>query len=264
MLQRERQYFMRKTIKNFNLSKAIIPNSFTALNIFSGFVSIVFASRGEYTLAVYLIFAAAVFDMIDGLIARLVNTTSPFGVELDSLSDIVSFGAAPSFLIYQVYFFQFDYLGIIISALPMIFGAFRLARFNILLEDYDIKPDFNGLPIPASALTISSFVLFYLHNLQHEFSYTLPLTGLMIILSFLMVSNIKYDSFPKLNSKAIKEKPFMVIFMAISLIVVIIAHQLGLFIVFISLVLFGILRSMVNTFINKNNPEETELNSKEA
>lgn len=113
-------------------------------------------------------------------------------------------------------------------------------------------------------MTISSFVLFYLHNLQHEFSYTLPLTGLMIILSFLMVSNIKYDSFPKLNSKAIKEKPFMVIFMAISLIVVIIAHQLGLFIVFISLVLFGILRSMVNTFINKNNPEETELNSKEA
>lgn len=255
---------MRKTIRNFNLSKAIIPNSFTALNILSGFISIVFASQGEFTLAVYLIFTAAVFDMIDGIIARLVNTTSPFGVELDSLSDIVSFGAAPSFLIYQVYFFQLEYLGILISSLPMVFGAFRLARFNILLEDYEIKPDFNGLPIPVSALTISSFVLFYTDNLQYDFSYTLPLIGLIVILSFLMVSNIKYDSFPKLNSKAIKEKPFIVIFMIISFFIVIFAHQLGLFIVFISLVLFGILRAMVNTFIHKEDPNEAELNSKEA
>ncbi|MCK5087939.1 MAG: CDP-diacylglycerol--serine O-phosphatidyltransferase, partial [Melioribacteraceae bacterium] len=136
---------------NINLSRSLLPNSATALNLFSGFLSIIFASNNNFHLAALFIFIAAFFDLIDGLLARLTNSSSKFGVELDSLADVVSFGAAPSFLIYKSYLFQYDFIGILISSLILIFGAFRLARFNVQLENIKTKLDFNGLPIPVAA-----------------------------------------------------------------------------------------------------------------
>jgi len=144
-------------MKNINFSKAIIPNAFTAFNAVCGFLSIIYASQNEFRLAAMFIIAAAFFDLLDGIIARLLGTSSDFGVELDSLSDIISFGAAPAFLIYTGYLFQYDGLGIALSSLLLICGAFRLARFNVQVDDLKNKKDFKGLPIPISAVTYPDF-----------------------------------------------------------------------------------------------------------
>src|SRR4030066_426845 len=140
------------------LTSSVIPNLFTAINLFCGFLSILSASEGNFNYAAWLIIVAAVFDALDGLVARLTNSSSELGVELDSLSDIISFGCAPSFLIYSTYFHTLEILGIILSSLPLITGGFRLARFNIQLVGFE-KTFFIGLPIPTAALTLASFVL---------------------------------------------------------------------------------------------------------
>jgi CDP-diacylglycerol--serine O-phosphatidyltransferase len=101
--------------------------------------------------------------MFDGVVARFTGTSSKFGVELDSLADLVSFGVAPSFILYKVYFFSLDGLGIALSALIMIFGALRLARFNAQLVGFD-KNYFSGVPVPIP-VTVSSFILYY-YNLN--------------------------------------------------------------------------------------------------
>ena len=98
------------------ISKSIIPNTATALNIVSGFLSLIFASQNDFHTAALFIFIAAFFDLIDGLLARLTKTASMFGVELDSLADVVSFGVAPAFLIYQSYLIKYDIWGIVISS----------------------------------------------------------------------------------------------------------------------------------------------------
>jgi CDP-diacylglycerol--serine O-phosphatidyltransferase len=131
--------------------------------MFCGFLSIITASNGNYNYAAWLIIIAAVFDALDGLVARLTKSSSELGVELDSLSDIVSFGCAPSFLLYVTYFHQFDNFGVILSSLPLIAGGFRLARFNVQLVGFE-KSFFLGLPIPTAALTIASFVLAFYNN----------------------------------------------------------------------------------------------------
>ena len=200
------------------LTRSVVPNLFTAINMFCGFLSILSASDGNYNYAAWLIFTAAIFDALDGLVARLTNSSSELGVELDSLSDIVSFGAAPSFLLYKTYFYSFDIWGIIISSLPLIAGGFRLARFNIQLVGF-AKSFFLGLPIPASALTIASFVLAFFNN-----GYPLPIadyiTPFVIVLSYLMVSNIRYETIPKFSIKGIKEKPFHFIFLIAAILLV--------------------------------------------
>src|SRR3972149_7040003 len=99
------------------LTSSVIPNLFTAINMFCGFLSILSASDGNYNYAAWLIFIAAIFDALDGMVARLTNSSSELGVELDSLSDIVSFGAAPSFLLYKTFFYSYDTVGILLAAL---------------------------------------------------------------------------------------------------------------------------------------------------
>ncbi len=98
------------------MKKSYIPNTITAFSLLSGFLSIIFTSKGDFQLAAVMIFAASIFDLIDGIAARLLKTTSQFGVELDSLADIVSFGAAPAFLIYSFHFYKLGAIGILISA----------------------------------------------------------------------------------------------------------------------------------------------------
>lgn len=228
------------------ITRSVIPNLFTATNMFCGFLSIITASNGNYNYAAWLIIVAAIFDALDGLVARLTNSSSELGVELDSLSDIVSFGAAPSFLIYSTYLNQFDNVGIILSSLLLIAGGFRLARFNVQLVGFE-KSFFLGLPIPTAALTITSFVLAF-YNDGFAKPYSDLVIPLVVILSYLMISNIRYESIPKFSLKGIKDKPFHFIFLIVAVILVSLMYTEGLFYSFILMILIGIFRYIYNSF----------------
>ena len=227
------------------ITRSVIPNLFTATNMFCGFLSIITASNGNYNYAAWLIIVAAIFDALDGLVARLTNSSSELGVELDSLSDIVSFGAAPSFLIYSTYLNQFDNVGIILSSLILIAGGFRLARFNVQLVGFE-KSFFLGLPIPIAALTITSFVLAF-YNDGFVKPYSDLVIPLVVILSYLMVSNIRYESIPKFSIQGIKDKPFHFIFLVVAVILVLLMYTEGLFYTFILMILIGIFRYIYNS-----------------
>lgn len=237
-------------MNRFRLTPSVIPNLFTAMNMFSGFFSIISASQGNFVYAGWLIIIAAIFDTLDGFMARLTKSSSELGVELDSLSDVISFGAAPSFLLYSTYFYQFETSGIIISSLPLIAGGFRLARFNVQLVGFD-KKYFIGLPIPSSALTIVTFILSFYKNGFGELEKNL-IVPMVIILSFLMVSRVKYDTIPKFSLKEIRNKPYIYIAYFIALIVLLIYKIKGLFFIFVFMIVFGIFRYIFKYFSNKN------------
>lgn len=237
---------------NKNLfQKSFIANTVTALNAVCGFISIVFASQGEFRLASIMIIAAASFDLLDGIIARLLNTSSRFGVELDSLSDVVSFGAAPAFLIYKSHMFQLGGLGILLSSCLLVFGALRLARFNIQVENLNTKADFKGLPIPLSAITISLFVLSFFRNGIIIEPFNKIIIPLVILLSLLMVSKIRYNALPKLRKKDIKQKIYLFAILIVALILAIVTNGEILFYIFIGIVLFGIFRKIYCLVLNK-------------
>jgi CDP-diacylglycerol--serine O-phosphatidyltransferase len=233
-------------------TRSLIPNLFTALNLFSGFLSIINASQGQYHYAAWLIIIAAIFDALDGAVARLTGSSSELGVELDSLSDIVSFGAAPALLIYQVYLYNFNTLGVILSSFIIIAGGFRLARFNVQLVGFN-KDFFTGLPIPINAITISSFVLTY-YNPDKGFikPYDDFIIPLIVILSYLMVSKIKYDTIPKPSKEEIKAKPLQFVFIILALILIIITSGKALFFIFVFIILFGIFRHLFGFIIKQN------------
>ncbi len=237
--------------RRIRITPSVIPNLFTAMNMFCGFLSIVSADQGEFDRAAWFIITAAVFDALDGLVARLTKSSSELGVELDSLSDIVSFGVAPSFLIYSVYLHQFETIGIIISSLLMIAGGFRLARFNIQLIGFD-KEYFKGLPIPASAITISSFLLtYYQKPMGFEEPYSSYIIPLVLVLSFLMVSTIKYDTLPKFTLSELKKKPFHFIFVLCAVVLLAITKVKALFYIFVFIILFGIFRHIFIRYLKK-------------
>lgn len=177
----------------------ILPNLFTAGSIFLGIVSMVFASRGSFEIACWLILLSMVFDGLDGRVARLTNTTSKFGVEFDSLADIVAFGVAPAMLLYFYTGMGYGRYGILVSALFVIFGAIRLARFNI--STGNSEPGlFIGLPIPSAAITISLWILLDLqYGILLQYSAEYVLLPLALLLGILMVSNIRYPSFKKVK-----------------------------------------------------------------
>jgi CDP-diacylglycerol--serine O-phosphatidyltransferase len=181
------------------VTRAVVPSLFTVLNMFCGFMSIINSSNGSFHAAAWFIVLAAGFDALDGVMARLTKSTSDFGVEIDSLSDVVSFGAAPSFLVYTLSLYQLEGAGIFLSSLLMIFGGLRLARFNVNLVGHN-KEFFVGLPIPVSAITVVLFVLSYYSpssGLNEEAAAWLP--WMTVILALLMVSKIKYETLPRLS-----------------------------------------------------------------
>ena len=153
---------------------------------------------------------SGIFDMLDGVIARLVRSTSEFGVELDSLCDAVSFGVAPSVMLYVVFFHEWLNWGLLISSLPALAGVLRLARFNVQLTSFEDKQYFRGMPIPAGAFTIVSYVIF-----THQ-SGMLPeewrpgmLTFVTALTALAMVSTIKYDNLPRPTKQSIRQRPLI-------------------------------------------------------
>lgn len=236
-------------MSKLKITPSVIPNLFTALNMFSGFLSIIYSSNGNFVYAGWLIIVAAIFDTLDGLMARLTKSSSELGVELDSLSDVVSFGAAPSFLLYKTYFYNFETAGIILSSLPLIAGGFRLARFNVQLVGFD-KKYFTGLPIPSAAILFSTMVLsFYQNGFEIIFDYII--IPVVLIVSYLMVSKVRYETFPKFTAENIKAKPFQFIFMIISFVAIIIFYVKGLFFSFVAMILLGLIRHYYLKITNK-------------
>jgi CDP-diacylglycerol---serine O-phosphatidyltransferase len=178
----------------------LLPNLFTTGALFSGFYAITSAMNGRYETAVIAIFIAMVLDGLDGRVARLTNTQSEFGVQYDSLSDMVSFGAAPALVMYLWAFSGLGKVGLFAAFVHMAGGALRLARFNTQVETAD-KRYFQGLPSPAAAAILAGFIWFALEY-QYDVSYLkYPALILTIATGLLMVSNFRYFSFKGIDLK---------------------------------------------------------------
>ncbi len=235
----------RKRKYNIHISRAVIPNFFTILNMFSGFMSILSSAEKDYASAAWLIILAAIFDTLDGFMARLTKSSSEFGVELDSLSDLVSFGVAPSFMIYRIGLHTLGPIGTLSSAMVMVFGGLRLARFNVQLVGFD-KEYFKGLPIPSSAIVISSFVLsFYDRAMGALDADALVLPIIAVSLSLLMVSTVRYDTIPKFSRRAIRSHPLKFSVFMIGLVIIVATLGKALFWLFILYIIGGLIRWVI-------------------
>jgi len=231
------------------ITRTVVPSIVTTLNILCGFISIIYTSEGQFSIAAWAIILAAVFDSLDGIMARMTRSSSKFGVELDSLADVVSFGAAPSFMVYQVYLRTIEPWGILIAALPVVLGAIRLARFNVQLIGFD-KDYFNGLPIPMQAITVCAFILqFGGESIGTNSLKGIELIALVVILSLLMVSHVKYDAMPKISKLQLKLHPSKFIIIFIALITIIFSALLldknYLFLMLMLYVIFGLIREAI-------------------
>jgi CDP-diacylglycerol--serine O-phosphatidyltransferase len=179
---------------------------------------------------------------------------------LDSLADVVSFGAAPSFLIYQSFLIKYDFWGIIISSLLLVFGAFRLARFNVQIEDIKIKLDFSGLPIPISALAISSLILFYHNGISVIAPFDSTIIPSVIVLSLLMVSNIKYNTLPKINKMDFTGKLILALISIGILVLISLTKGEAIFYLIWFHILFGIFRYLALKIFKNENSVEIKVN----
>jgi CDP-diacylglycerol--serine O-phosphatidyltransferase len=198
-----------------------LPNLLTGANLFCGFVALTKIVQWDRTsdnyfdikLALFFILLACIFDLLDGRVARMGGAESPFGREFDSLADIISFGAAPAFLVYRIVlkdvFQVHPEVGWFIASIYLICGAFRLARFNCLAAQAGSGGgrEFLGFPIPAAAGLVASLTLLLMWLDEHKYldqgflvsrwRYLLP--AIMLFLSWMMVSSVKYPTFKKLD-----------------------------------------------------------------
>lgn len=169
-----------------------LPSVFTIGNLFLGIISIIVAFQGNFDWAALLVIIGMLLDGLDGRVARALNAQSEFGKELDSLSDVISFGVAPAFIMYGVVLNELGWVGTVITAVFPICGALRLARFNVATGSPNY---FIGLPITAAGGVLATLALY--HELLPSPHILQPL--LMLFLAFLMVSNIKYPNFKKVG-----------------------------------------------------------------
>lgn len=214
----------------------ILPNLLTIVNMFFGFYAIIYSILGEYQQASYAIVAAAVFDLLDGRVARMTRSTSEFGAELDSLSDLVSFCVAPSILLYLWALQPFGRIGWLVSFFFVACGALRLARFNVQKSVIN-KAYFQGLPTPMAAGIVASSVMAF-NDLQWEGSGSPFLLGITILLGVVMVSTFPYRSFKDLDLK--QRLPFRYLVFGVSLVAVIaIRPEVMLFVTFLTYATLG-------------------------
>ena len=178
----------------------VIPALFTVGNVFCGYLSLMAAVRGRYDLAAGLIFLAGFLDSLDGRVARMTGSTSAFGEQLDSLSDVLSFGLAPAFLVFHWGLSAFGRLGLFASFLYLVCGACRLARFNVQIHVVD-KRWFVGLPIPAAAGALCGLIWVIPEPLPDPRIATVFI-GVTLVLGFLMVSTFRYRSFKDVDLRS--------------------------------------------------------------
>lgn len=221
-----------------------LPNTFTALNLACGFTAVIFAMRGEFYKSCMILILGGIFDSVDGRVARLTGTQSSFGEQFDSMSDVVSFGVAPAFIMYLHTLNQLGRIGIVASFIYLLCGALRLARFNANIDRVGSN-FFQGLPIPGAAIALIGYIFF---SLEYPILREYPEFGALyaVFYAFLMISNIPFNSFK--NSKwvkAHKRQTLLIVFLLFSLLFIYEQLMVG---VYISLYVGG---SLVYFFINK-------------
>ena len=201
---------------NFS-KKRFFPNALTILNMFLGFLSIIFIMKGQYFDAGLFILLAGLMDTFDGKIARSLGISSKFGVEFDSLADVVSFCVAPSLLIYNLYCYNINYvLGAIFSFIPLIAGTIRLAKYNLDSDENNPTNHFIGLSTPISTVTILAFMYFSNH-LGGPNDYGDPRLGLILVcfLGLLMLSPIHFPKVPLITFKSSASNSFLLMILIV-------------------------------------------------
>lgn len=260
-----------------------LPNLLTAGNLFCGFVAltkIVEAdiSTGVYTdiwIALYFILAACIFDLFDGRVARMGGAESPFGREFDSLADLISFGAAPAFLVHRIVlkdvFVQYAEIGWFIASIYLVCGAYRLARYNVMstLPNTGGGKEFLGFPIPSAAALVASLTMLMIwlnekglmeERFNHSrWRYVLPV--LLLFLSWMMVSKVKYPSFKTLDLRA--KRTFTSTLIAILIVgaVIVTRGKVLIFILpifFTTYLIYGFIRPRISGRVRKEIEEEDD------
>src|SRR2546427_768603 len=255
-----------------------LPNLLTAGNLFCGFVAltkIVEANlaTGDFhniKVAMGFILLACIFDLFDGRVARMGGVESPFGREFDSLADLISFGVAPAFLVHRIVlkdvFVSYPEAGWFIASIYLICGAFRLARFNCLAAQAGSGGgrEFLGFPIPAAAGMVASLTLFMMWWNEKEFAkgnwrYLLPV--IMLFLSWMMVSEVKYPTFKKLDLRA--TRTFTKTLIAILFIgsVLILREKILVFVLplfFTAYLVYGFIRPRISREMRRDIEEEED------
>lgn len=222
----------------------LLPNLMTTLALFAGFYAVIAGMNGDFKQGAIAIFIAMVFDGLDGRVARMTNSSSAFGAEYDSLSDMVSFGLAPALLVYQWALNDFGKLGWLVAFVFTASAALRLARFNTQAASEDRKY-FQGLPSPAAAALLAGFIWMVESNgLSYEYNgfFVLILT---LIGGLLMVSNVRFHSFKDLDLKG--KVPFVTLLLVVLVFVVItLKPSVLLFVIFFGYALSGLVLTLVN------------------
>jgi len=240
----------------------LIPTMFTAGNMFCGVYSIVLSIRGDFVRSCWMIFLGIILDGIDGILARSKNITSKIGIELDSLSDFLTFSISPAVLLWQMLVYNYGIRGVFLCFLYIFFSALRLAKFNIKTIDQPYKDNknfvFDGLPTPAAAGVIVSMVLlisvFSGETTISKRHVTLFLTlvpwllnflpGIVLILCVLMISNIKY---PKINNIKLTRKVSVKLFSMLFILILLIFSypESSIFLIFSIYVLWGLVEYLL-------------------
>ncbi len=197
----------------------LAPNLMTVFNLFLGFLAIISAFKGNFSTGAWLVLVAAVCDYLDGKIARATTSFSKFGVEFDSLADVVSFGVAPAMLIYCSQLCEHEPLGLIASFLPLAAGAFRLARFNSSLSGFE-KHNYTGMPIPTAAGLICSYIIFS-QKVWEEMRFPALTIILVVTVAVCMVSRVEFETMPKFSFR--RGRRNTALFMLVALCLVLIA-----------------------------------------
>lgn len=201
----------------------LLPNILTSVSLFAGFYSLVSTLNGQLSRAAWAIILALLFDNLDGRMARATRSTSRFGLEYDSLADLISFGVAPAVLLYLWALKPFGKLGWLAAFLYLSSAALRLARFNVQVDSVESKR-FVGLPSPAAGCAVATLFLFYNSLGRGEPVHSAAILVLVFLLAFLMVSNVKYRSFKEAN--LLRRHPFSTLFILVLLIVLVAAEPI--------------------------------------
>jgi CDP-diacylglycerol--serine O-phosphatidyltransferase len=230
----------------------VVPSLFTLFNLFFGFWSMVLAARGEFYRAGWFVFIAGILDLLDGRVARLSGAGTRFGEELDSLVDIVSFGVAPAFLMYQIEFAIAGPLAWVVCYFYVMAVAIRLARFNVTQAGRP-KSYFVGLPSPAAGMTLAMYGPFThtdLYASLHGLPWQQILIFLIIAFAILMVSNVRYAQLPRAGLRNARGR----LGLAIILTVVVFGiwrHDAFFFPLGITYMAYGVLRAALLGFLDQ-------------
>jgi CDP-diacylglycerol--serine O-phosphatidyltransferase len=214
----------------------ILPNLFTTGNLFCGFWAIISVLEEKFFYGAVAILLACVFDILDGKVARLSGATSKFGVQYDSLADLVSFGIAPAMLAFGWALRPYGKFGWLSAFVFVACGALRLARFNIQSSSGEVRY-FKGLPIPAAASLVALTILLYLRLIETGWVKDIIILVMIWVLSCLMVSNIRYFSFKELDLS--RGKPFNLFILVILTMIVIIMEPTIMLFGFVLLYIFS-------------------------